>query len=290
MNRRSAIGARGAAVPVHGVRLAFDADGSGPALVCLHAIGHGASDFARVRERFRDRFRVLAPDWPGQGNSGPDPVAPSAARYADLLGGFLDAVGVDQAVLLGNSIGGAAALRFAASHPRRVLGLVLANPGGIDRADRLSRTVCRLFAGFFAAGARGAGWFPTAFALYYRLVLPGPPAAAQRQRIVAAAGEIAPVLARAWAGFSGPEADLRGLVPQVRCPVLVAWARRDRVLQLRRNLPAIRRFPHATLETFEAGHAPFLETPDAFEASLERFLSSLSAPALDAPARRPPLA
>ncbi len=226
------------------MRLAFDADGHGPTLVCLHAVGHGASDFARIRERFQDRFRVIALDWPGQGNSAPDRALPSAARYAGLLRGFLDAIGVDKAVLLGNSIGGAAALRFAASHPERVLGLVLANPGGIDRADWLGRTVCRLFARFFALGARGARWFPAAFALYYRFVLPGRAAGAQRAR---------------------------------SCPVLVAWAKRDRVLQLRRNLPAIRRFPNAKLETFEAGHAPFLETPEAFDASLERFLASLPA-------------
>jgi len=280
MNHRSAIGATAAAVEVDGVRLAFDADGGGPTLVCLHAVGHGASDFAGIRERFQDRFRVIALDWPGQGNSGPDRVVTSAARYAELLRGFLDAIGVDKAVLLGNSIGGAAALRFAVSHPERVLGLVLANPGGVDRADWLGRTVCRLFARFFAQGARGARWFPAAFALYYRIVLPGRAAAAQRARIVATAREVAPVLAQAWTSFSAPEADLRPLIPQVRCPVLVAWAKLDRILQLRRNLPAIRRFPNAKLETFEAGHAPFLETPEAFDASLERFLVSLPAAAL----------
>src|SRR5216684_3888165 len=157
MNHRSVIGATAATVEVDGVRLAFDADGGGPTLVCLHAVGHGASDFAGIRERFQDRFRVIALDWPGQGNSAPDRVFPSAARYAELLRGFLDAIGVDKAVLLGNSIGG---------------------------ADWFGRTVCRLFARFFAQGARGARWFPAAFALYYRIVLPGRAAAAQRARIV----------------------------------------------------------------------------------------------------------
>jgi pimeloyl-ACP methyl ester carboxylesterase len=275
MTRRSVLGATAATAEVEGVRLAFDAGGSGPALVCLHAIGHGASDFARIRERFQGRFRVIALDWPGQGNSAADHLAPSAARYAGLLRGFLDAIGVEEAVLLGNSIGGAAALRFAAAHPDRVAALVLANPGGIDRIDWLGRTVCSIFARFFAFGARGARWFPAAFALYYRIVLPGPAAAAQRARIVATAREIAPLLAQAWTSFSAPEADLRSLVPQVSCPVLVAWAKHDRILRLRRNLPAIRRFPNAKLETFEAGHSAFLETPEAFEASLERFLASL---------------
>ncbi len=70
----------------------------------------------------------------------------SAVRYGDLLGGFLDAVGIEQAVLLGNSIGGAAAVRLAAAQPVRVRALVLANPGGLDRVDALTGPVTRLMA------------------------------------------------------------------------------------------------------------------------------------------------
>lgn len=279
--RRAAVGATAPwrEVTVDGVRFAFDDDGTGPALVCLHAIGHGAADFARLRARLRARFRVLALDWPGHGNSGADHVPASAGRYADLLGRFLDAAGVERAVLIGNSIGGAAAVRFAAAHPERVQALVLENPGGLDRVDRLARLVTGIMARFFAAGARGAWWYPRAFAAYYRLVLPRPAAAAQRARIVAAAREIAPVLRDAWRSFGQSDADVRALAPVIRCPVLFAWAERDRVVQLERNLPTIRRFSRARLETFPAGHAPHLETPEAFEIAVERFVQGLASAA-----------
>ena len=78
---------------------------------------------------------MIAVDWPDHGNSSADPQPPSAARYEALLAGLLDDLGIDDAVLIGNSIGGAAALRYAASHPGRVRGLVLANPGGLDPED-----------------------------------------------------------------------------------------------------------------------------------------------------------
>jgi len=274
---RAAVGAGPARreIAIGGVRLAYDDEGAGPPVVCLHAIGHGAGDFARLRARLRGRHRVVAIDWPGQGRSGNDPVAPSAARYADLLAGALDALGIQRPVLIGNSIGGAVAIRYAAAHPGRVRGVVLENPGGLDCPDRVSRVAVKGMVRFFAAGAKRARWFPAAFAAYYRLVLPGRPAAAQRARIVAAAFEIAPVLHGAWRSFGEPEADLRALVPAVSCPVLFAWAVRDRFIQLRRSLPSIRRFPQARLERFPAGHAPHLETPDAFEAAVERFLGEL---------------
>ena len=210
--KRSAAGAQAPwrEVTLDGVRMAYDDEGAGPAVVCLHAIGHGAADFAGLRVRLRDRHRVLAPDWPGQGNSGKDALPPSAARYAALLAGFLDATGAGPAVIVGNSIGGAAAIAFTHAHPDRVRGIVLENPGGLDPPDRLARASIAMMVGFFSAGARGAWWYPAAFAAYYRMVLPRPAAAAQRRRIVASGREIAPLLRDAWRGFGAPAADLRG--------------------------------------------------------------------------------
>src|SRR5260221_5244687 len=171
--------ARGAAVGapapradavVDGVRLAYTDAGAGPVIVCLHAIGHGAGDFADLAGRLRADYRVIALDWPGQGCSGEDREAANAARYATLLAGFLERVGAPRPVLLGNSIGGAAALRYAAANPGPVRALVLANPGGLDRggSGAMTRVVTGLMTRFFAAGARGARWYPGAFAVYYR--------------------------------------------------------------------------------------------------------------------------
>lgn len=276
-SRRAALGATGKKITVDGVDVAFDDEGRGPAVVCLHAIGHGASDFERLRGRLSVGNRVLALDWPGHGNSGQDRVPACARRYAELLDGFLDSLGVDRVVLVGNSIGGAASLLSAAARPERVHALVLENPGGLaPTTDRAARVVLSAMARFFAAGARGARWFPAAFSAYYRFcVLPGRTARAQRDRITAAAYESAPVLEQAWRSFAAPEADLRAIVPQVTCPVLFAWAKRDQFVSLDRSLPAIERFPSASLERFRATHAAHLEAPDAFETTVERFLAEL---------------
>ena len=282
--RRAAVGATAPwkEAIVDGVRLAYDADGDGAPIVCLHAIAHGARDFAGIRCHLHTRYRVIALDWPGHGSSGDDHEPASAARYATLLGGFLDALGLERPVVLGNSIGGAAAIRVAAAEPERVRALVLANPGGLDRGGGgvLNRIVTGAMAAFFAAGARGARgarWYPRAFGAYYRIVLTGPPAVEQRTRIVAQGAEIAPVLRDAWRSFGTRDADLRALAPSIRCPVLFAWAADDRINQLARCRAAIARFPDARLETFRAGHAAFLEAPDAFIPVLDRFLAQVFA-------------
>src|SRR5712692_8642210 len=72
---RSAIGAQEPrkSIVVDGVSLAYaDSGGSGPTIICLHAIGHGARDFADLSRRMAPDYRVIALDFPGQGNSGGD--------------------------------------------------------------------------------------------------------------------------------------------------------------------------------------------------------------------------
>ena len=273
---RQAVGATGpGSVVVDGVRLSYDDEGQGPVLLCLHAIGHGAGDFAPLRERLRTRYRVIALDWPGQGASDADATTPSAMRYAELLEGFREALGLEQFVVLGNSIGGGAAIAFAATHPTRVRALILANPSGLFTRNIGAALVPRVIASIFSAGANGARWYPAWFAALYRRLLRGEAAAAQRARIIAAGRELAPVLSAAWLGFAEPASDLRASARQVIAPVLVTWATGDPLNRLGFNRAGIRQFPNARLETFPGGHAPFLESPDAFVELFDAFMAAV---------------
>jgi pimeloyl-ACP methyl ester carboxylesterase len=276
MNDRLQVGVPegSAELDIDGVRIAVAREGRGPTVVCLHAVGHGGRDFEAFSEAVKGRFEIVRVDWPGQGRSGDDPGHPaSAARYADLLSGVLRALGVDRPIIIGNSIGAAAAVIYASRAPVR--GLVLCDPGGFVAVDVRTRAFCGAFARFFSAGARRAGWFGAAFALYYRLVLPSEAAGAQRRRIVASAYEIAPVLTQAWRSFGEPEADIRALAADLTVPVWFAWARHDRVIPASLCMPAIRRMKAASLTFFAGGHAAFLEQPEAFAAGFERFVANL---------------
>jgi 4,5:9,10-diseco-3-hydroxy-5,9,17-trioxoandrosta-1(10),2-diene-4-oate hydrolase len=275
---RAAVGAGTACrtLEVDGVRLALDDEGDGEPVVCLHAIAHGARDYAGFRARHRDRFRVLAVDWPGHGRSEDDRVAPSSARYGELLARLLDAAALDRVILIGNSIGGGAALRVAAARPERVRGVIAANSSGLVAHGLPKRVVTRAMARFFGAGARDARWFPRAYAALYRGILRRPAAAEQRTRIVAAGREMAPLLEQAWRSFGQADDDLSRVLPHVTCPVLVTWSVGDRLNPLAFNRAGIARLPHGRLETFPGGHAPFLECPQAFDTAFARFVAGLA--------------
>ena len=109
--------------------------GSGPAVVLLHGGGPGASgvtNYSRNIDALAQRYRVLVPDMPGYGRSskGIDKSDPFGS-LADAIRGLLDELSISTAHLIGNSYGGAAALRLALDTPGRVGKLVLMGPGGI---------------------------------------------------------------------------------------------------------------------------------------------------------------
>lgn len=113
----------------------FAEAGSGPAVVMLHGGGPGASgvsNYSRNIDALAQHFRVIIPDMPGYGRSakGVDQDDPFGC-LADAIRGLLDELGIDTAHLIGNSYGGAAALRLALDTPSRVGKLVLMGPGGI---------------------------------------------------------------------------------------------------------------------------------------------------------------
>jgi 4,5:9,10-diseco-3-hydroxy-5,9,17-trioxoandrosta-1(10),2-diene-4-oate hydrolase len=143
---------------------------------------------------------------------------------------------------------------------------VLCDPGGLAALDGTARTAIGLLTALFRAGAHGAGWYRAAFDLYYRQVLPRAPK--RRAEIVAAAYDIAPALAGAWAGFDQPESDLRVLPPTVTAPVLLAWSKGDRIIAWSRCKAAALTFPRHELRFYRGGHSAFLEDLDAFAADL----------------------
>jgi len=112
--------------------------GEGPVLVMLHGGGPGASGVANYHQNLpalARRFRVVLPDQPGFGGSYRPAEADLDERSitqitVDALFQALDQLGIERFHLLGNSLGGAAALAMAQTQPDRVAGLVLMAPGG----------------------------------------------------------------------------------------------------------------------------------------------------------------
>jgi pimeloyl-ACP methyl ester carboxylesterase len=120
----------GGFVSVGATRLHYVEAGSGPAIVLVHGLSGQLRNFTyALTERLAADFRVIALDRPGSGYS---PLPPAATRtlrgQGALIGGFIEALGLDHPLLVGHSLGGALSLSLALDRPELLRGLALVAP------------------------------------------------------------------------------------------------------------------------------------------------------------------
>ena len=124
-----------------GNRLHYHDVGSGDPVIFLHGGGQGAggwTNWQRNLQVFADAgYRAIAPDAFGYGlSSKPADGNFDFQTLVDCLVKLLDQLGLKQVTLVGNSMGGAMAIRFAQDFPQRVKKLVVMGPGGIGPMER----------------------------------------------------------------------------------------------------------------------------------------------------------
>ena len=108
-----------------GLLLHYVEEGQGPAIVLIHGLGGFAESWRHNIPELSGHGRVIALDLPGFGRSGKPRRAYTTAFLAQALDGFLRTLGVDRVRLVGHSLGGAVAARYALEHPARVERLAL---------------------------------------------------------------------------------------------------------------------------------------------------------------------
>ncbi|MDR3419335.1 MAG: alpha/beta hydrolase [Nevskia sp.] len=121
----------------NGHRIHYLDQGKGPAVVWLHGSGSGACGHSNFKGNYpflaEHGYRNIVIDHLGYGYSDkPDNIEYPIELFVECVKQTLDHLGLERYTLVGNSLGGAVALRFAVDHPRNVASLVLMAPGGIE--------------------------------------------------------------------------------------------------------------------------------------------------------------
>jgi len=251
------------------VRIAYETRGTGEPLLLVHGLGYGRWGWEPLLEPLAEDFRVLFYDNRGIGDSDIPPGPYTARQLAEDAVAVLDAAGVEQADVVGTSLGGIAAQELALGFPDRVRRLVLActTPGGLGAHPMPQQTVglmleaptlppevaLRRFVANALAPDAPDELVDRIYAL--RLANPFDPQGWQAQ---AAAG----------VGF-----DALDRIARIQMPTLVVTGSEDVVVDPRNSELLADRIPAARLERVPGGHLFFWEDPARFVTLVKEFLA-----------------
>jgi pimeloyl-ACP methyl ester carboxylesterase len=286
------------ATDVRGVSINWESAGAGdPPFVLIPGYGSSIVKFRDAMPALATGRRAIALDLPGCGRSG----APRDGRYtpAWFAGGvraFLDEIGVERAVIVGNSLGGLTGIHFAAAYPARTAALVAVAPVLPNDGPQ---PALRTTLGFLApalpvlgplAMRRNLSRDPERFvteSLARNFADPARVAPATRKLLEeeAAARANDPAVALAvtkasrammWAVTGGRERTWE-VLRAVRAPTLFLWGDKDKMVPPHIGVRAIREVANAHYVEFEdCGHNPQMEKPEEFAATVLEFARTMA--------------
>ncbi|HEU5089775.1 MAG TPA: alpha/beta fold hydrolase [Roseiflexaceae bacterium] len=254
-----------------------------PLAVLIHGWSSSSFTWAPVLPILNRRYRCVAVDLPGFGQS-PQPIkTPTIAWYADLIAGLIELLSPERsALVLGHSMGGQISATLAIRHPVLVEQLVLLNPALSGRLSTRVRLLLRPHV--MAEKSRFMEWLLYTLAktpLDYTDHLLKPSNFAERARlsdddyrhIRADARRRGQGRTRAACYAAMTEGDLRGKLGQIDVPALVLWGAEDNVVPLRDAGLVAEEWPKADLRLIpNAGHWPQFEQTDVTVRHISHFL------------------
>src|SRR5215210_4983662 len=228
--------------------------------------------------------RVYAPDLPGSPNSARPAADYSPAFFEHFVAGFLDALGIERAAMVGNSLGGLTALRLALSEPARVTALVLVDSAGLGRTVHPAFTSVNVPGLGEAAmplwrtpiGAYQRAWGRTALLFAHSPGSVPREWLAEQRRLALSPSYLEAHLSvlRALVSPFGQCEVLVERLPTLEIPTLVVWGVRDRVFPESQARVAVSRLQEGSLALIpNCGHMPHVECPDRLLPALEGFLA-----------------
>ena len=247
-----------------------------PALILMHGFVYSLETWDAWAKTLSADWRVIRFDLAGHGLSGPDPQQRYAPEErAAFVGAVMDAIGIERAVIGGNSLGGLAAWRFAALQPDRVRALILVSPGAFPYngvADVPASPPPPMK--FFLSTAPEAG-VRVALAGIYGDDAKVTDAQVARMRDMMRQPGNGEAYIQSIEEFTLP--DPSAALASISAPTLILWGAEDAVIPAEQGRRLAAAIPDARLVEYPGvGHAAQEEAPEATLADVKAFLATLA--------------
>src|SRR5579859_420706 len=272
-------------VEVNSYRIRYLAGGEGVPLILIHGLLGYSFSWRFNLEALAQHTRVYALDLPGTGFSGRQPILPGdLASLAQMVLGFMQAIEVKSAILLGSSHGGGVALLAAATAKERnisIEAMILASP--VNPWSSQGSFLTRVAGSYVGGGIfRSMAWCLAPLHGRILMRMYGDPRRVTPEtvegysRAIAIPGTIDALLGRVK-NWKSNLAKVEEALPQVaHIPTLLLWGERDGAVYLSSAQQLMSRLQHAELHVIPgAGHLPYEEMPEQFNQLVIGFLMKL---------------
>jgi pimeloyl-ACP methyl ester carboxylesterase len=272
---------------VDGLTLHYVVEGRGPAVVLVHGLGGFAESWRHNIAALARRATVFALDLPGFGASAKPLTRYRLPYFANALHGFLDALGIRQASLVGHSLGAAVSVTYALTRPSRVERLALVGgvvPGFSFRPSWIYRLVAVPGVGEALSLCAPAGLYKAALArCFHRPVRAEIDFFVEHGYAVRAAPDARAAylatLRHLRTDFEAHRLDYRRAIATLELPTLLIHGRQDPVVPAVHCAEVADAFAHAAVRWVdECGHFPQIEHSQAVNGWLTEFLVGRPAP------------
>jgi len=273
---RSAAGLTESTVQVDDMTIAYLSNASpvaGESIVMVHGFGANKDSWTRLAAELTDEYNIYAVDLPGHGDS--SKALDLGYRFEDQvshLAKILKALSLDQAHMMGNSMGGAITALYAATYPDQIRSAVLFDPAGILEYE--GELVEQVAEGDNPLIPKKEGDFERLmdFVMEKKPFAPWPIYEVMEEKAIANR-EINEVIFAAIRD-SGYGPDFRQAITRIEAPVLVVWGLEDRVINHRNADVFVDRIPDARKVLLEGvGHVPMVEVPEESAQLVREFLA-----------------
>ncbi len=257
---------------INNVQLAYDDHGVGLPVMFLHAFPLNRRMWAGELMALlgEGRYRLVALDWRGFGESEITNGISTMELFAGDVAGLMDALGIQNAILCGLSMGGYAAFAFLRKYPQRVAGLILADtrPGADTPEAQANRENVAQIAETQGTGAIADLQVPRLISEYTRRHHPEVEA-----RVRQLIDEATPQGIAAASRGMAQRADSTELLGGITCPTLVIVGEQDALIPPVVTQDYASRIPGAQFAVIpQAGHLSNLEQPETFLQAIGGFL------------------
>lgn len=257
---------------INNVQLAYDDHGVGLPVIFLHAfpLNRRMWEGELMALLGEGRYRLVALDWRGFGESEITNGISTMELFAGDVAGLMDALGIQNAILCGLSMGGYAAFAFLRKYPQRVAGLILADtrPGADAPEAQANRENVAQIAETQGTGAIADLQVPRLLSEYTRRHHPEVEA-----RVRQLIDEATPQGIAAASRGMARRADSTEFLGGITCPTLVIVGEQDALIPPAVTQDYASRIPGAQFAVIpQAGHLSNLEQPEAFLQAIGGFL------------------